>query len=137
MNANTDLLRKSPGLSGGCRAVQGRCHHRLGDILGLVLCGTLADCDDFSEIEDYGNDNIDFLRKELGFSFANGVPSEDTLDRVLRYLDSNQLEASFKTCLQDIALTGQHIRIDGKELRGTAPFLQVKSMLWCKWSMYG
>ncbi len=101
--------------------VQGRCHHQLGDILGLILCGTLADCDDFSEMEDYGNDNLDFLKQELGVGFINGVPSEDTLDRVLRYLASNELEDSFKTCLQDIALAGQHIRLDGKELRGTIP----------------
>ena len=101
--------------------VQGRCQHRLGDILGLILCGTLADCDDFSEIEDYGNDNIDFLREELGFEFFNGIPSEDTLDRVLRYLASDELEASFRACLEDISLSGKHLRIDGKELRGTIP----------------
>jgi len=101
--------------------VQGRCHHQLGDILGLILCGTLADCDDFSEIEDYGNDNLDFLRAELGFGFVNGVPSEDTLDRVLRYLASDQLEGCFKACWRDITLSGQHLRIDGKELRGTIP----------------
>lgn len=59
--------------------VQGRCHHQLGDILGLILCGMLADCDDFSEIEDYGRDNIAFLREELGFALTNEIPSEDTL----------------------------------------------------------
>ena len=101
--------------------VQGRCYHQLGDILGLVLCGTLADCDDFSEMEDYGNDNIDFLKEELGFGFTNGIPSEDTLDRVLRHLASDQLENCFKSCLQDIALAGKHLRIDGKELCGTIP----------------
>jgi predicted transposase YbfD/YdcC len=101
--------------------VQGRCQHQLGDILGLILCGTLADCDDFSEIEDYGNDNIDFLKEELGFEFFNGIPSEDTMDRVLRYLASNEIEASFRACLQDISLAGEHLRIDGKELRGTIP----------------
>lgn len=101
--------------------VPGRCLHQLSDILGLVLCGTLADCDDFSEIEDFGNDNVGFLKEALGFDFANGIPSEDTLDRVIRYLSSDQLEACFKACLQDIALKGKHLRIDGKELRGTIP----------------
>lgn len=101
--------------------VQGRCLHHLSDILGLVLCGTLADCDDFSEIADYGKDNMDFLRKELGFYFDNDIPSEDTLDRVIRYLASQELESSFKVCLQDIKLLGKHICMDGKELRGTVP----------------
>lgn len=101
--------------------VQGRCLHLLGDILGLVLCGTLADCDDFTEIADYGEDNIDFLRSELGFRFVNGIPSEDTIDRVMRYLSSKELENSFKACLHDIELSGKHLCIDGKELGGTVP----------------
>ncbi len=101
--------------------VQGRCLYKLGDILGLVLCGTLADCDDFSEIVDFGYDNITFLQEELGFDFTNGIPSEDTLERVIRHLASHELENSFKACLQDIALQGQHLCIDGKELRGTIP----------------
>lgn len=86
-----------------------------------MLCGTLADCDDLSEITDYGEDNIDFLREELGFRFTNGIPSEDTLDRVVRYLASDELEASFKSCLQTIKLSGKHLCIDGKELGGTVP----------------
>jgi len=101
--------------------VEGRYLHRLGDILGLVLCGTLANCDDFTEIADYGSDNLGFLQTEPGFSFPSGIPSEDTLDRVLRYLSSEPLEESFKDCLQDITLQGKHLRIDGKELRATVP----------------
>jgi hypothetical protein len=52
--------------------VLGRCLHQMGDILGLVLCGILADCDDFSEISDYGQDNIEMLRQEFGFGFEQG-----------------------------------------------------------------
>ncbi len=40
--------------------VQGRCLHYLWDILGLVLFGVLADCDDFVEICDYGNTSVIF-----------------------------------------------------------------------------
>jgi len=101
--------------------VQGRCLHVLADILGLVLCGVIADCDDFDEIADYGKDNIHFLRKELGLSFANGIPSADTLNRVLRYLDSHHLEECFKACLAHLSLAGKQVCIDGKELRGTIP----------------
>lgn len=101
--------------------VQGRCLHQLSDILGLVLCGTLCDCDDFSEIADYGQDNLDMLRAELGFAFVNGIPSEDTLERVIRHLDSSQLAACFQGCLEALSLQGRHIRLDGKELRGTIP----------------
>lgn len=101
--------------------VQGRCLHRLSDILGLVLCGTLSDCDDFSEIADYGQDNLDVLRAELGLEFAHGIPSEDTLERVIRHLNSSQLAACFQSCLEELSLQGRHLRLDGKELRGTVP----------------
>jgi predicted transposase YbfD/YdcC len=101
--------------------VQGRCLHMLTDILGLVLCGVIADCDDFDEIADYGKDNIEFLRKELSLSFPNGVPSADTLNRVIRYLDSHSLEECFKACIPAFPLAGKQICIDGKELRGTIP----------------
>ena len=59
--------------------VQGRCLHQLVDILALLLCGTLAGCDDLPEICDYGRARLAFLRTELGLAFANGIPSEDTL----------------------------------------------------------
>ena len=75
--------------------VEGRCLHPLGDILGLVLCGVLCDCDDFSEIEDFGLDRLDFLREEFGFVFPNGIPSGDTLDRVFRHLPPLELEDAF------------------------------------------
>lgn len=99
--------------------VAGRCLHNLGDILGLILCGCLADCDDFSEIVDYGADNKLFLQLELGFDFSNGVPSVDTLERMVRRLKSSALAVSFQSCLQGLTLAGKHLAIDGKELRGT------------------
>ena len=101
--------------------VVGRCSHLLSDILGLVLVGVLADCDDFSEIFDYGTQNISFLRSDLGFTFANGIPSEDTLERVFKYLKTNELEKCYAAFLGDLSLANKHICIDGKELRSTIP----------------
>jgi predicted transposase YbfD/YdcC len=101
--------------------VQGRCLHELGDILGLTLCGCIADCDDFSEIVDYGEDNIAFLQSDLGLVFPNGIPSPDTLERMVRRLKPSSLQQSFQICLEGLSLAGQHLCIDGKELRGTTP----------------
>lgn len=103
--------------------VEGRCDHLLSDILLLVLCGVIADCDDFAQIYDYGKDNEQFLRNELGLSLLNGIPSEDTLGRVLRGLKPDGLQTALQDCYQDIGvkLAGKHLCIDGKELRGTVP----------------
>jgi hypothetical protein len=101
--------------------VVGRCSHILSDILGLVLVGVLADCDDFPEIVDYGNQNIAFLGADLGFTLAKGIPSEDTLERVFKHLKTSELENCYQTFLGDLSLANKHICIDGKELRSTIP----------------
>lgn len=101
--------------------VKGRCTHTLGDILGLVLIGIIADCDDFSEIADYGRDNIGFLRAEVGLPLLGGIPSEDTLERVLKYLNTKQLQDCYLANLGEVSLLGKHLCIDGKELRSTIP----------------
>ena len=110
--------------------VQGRVTHLLGDILALLLCGTLAGCDDLLEICDYGHARLDFLRQELGLPLAGGIPSEDTLARVLQHLCPKQLEHSLRACAHHLAaaqaaglppLAGQQVCLDGKAHRATLP----------------
>lgn len=101
--------------------VTGRCLHSLYDMLGLLLCGVLSDCDDYAEIVDYGTDKKDFLCEELGFVFANGIPSVDTLERLMRYIKVANLEKCFKQCLENLHLSGKLLTFDGKSLRGTIP----------------
>lgn len=109
--------------------VEGRCLHLLSDILGLILVGSLAGCDDYLEILDYAADNQRELEEKLGFKFPNGLPSEDTLERVIRYLDSKEVENAMKDCLSGLSLQGRHICIDGKALRGTIPSGKRKALV--------
>lgn len=104
--------------------VKGRCLHELTDILLIVLLGTLADCSDFPEIEDYAKGKEVFLKEELGLLLLSGIPSEDTLSRVVRFLKPSELEKSLRSACKEILETVEHkhIRIDGKEMRGTIPF---------------
>ncbi len=103
--------------------VQGRCLHELSDILIIVLLGILADCGDFPEIEDYAKDKEAFLREEMGLLLISGIPSEDTLSRVVRFLNPSELEKSLRSACREVleSTGGKHIRIDGKEMRGTTP----------------
>lgn len=109
--------------------VEGRCLHLLSDILGLLLIGVLSGCDDYLEILDYAQDNQRALQDKLGFKFPNGLPSEDTLERVLRHLDSKEVENSMKECLKGLSLQGRQICIDGKALRGTIPSGKKKAIV--------
>ena len=50
----------------------GRCLHELSDILLLVLCGLLADCETFEEIHDYACDKEAVLREFM--ALPAGIP---------------------------------------------------------------
>ena len=103
--------------------VAGRCLHRLSDLLLLILCGVIADCDDFAQIHDYGKDQEGFLKQQLGLGLENGIPSEDTLWRAMRFLKVEPVQQCLQACYREIgiSLQGKHLCIDGKELRGTVP----------------
>ncbi len=48
--------------------------HRLDEILLLVVCGMIADCDDYEDIAAWGAAHLDFLRRHL--PYENGVWGE-------------------------------------------------------------
>jgi predicted transposase YbfD/YdcC len=97
----------------------GKCFHQLSDIIMLVLCGYLADCEGFEEVYDYACDKEPVLREFL--ELPCGIPSHDTLNRVFRLLDPTQLEAVLTQWGKEIVglLTHKQLIVDGKQLRGT------------------
>lgn len=111
--------------------VKGRCLHELVDILGLLFIGTLCDCDDLYEIRDFGEDKIIFLREDLGLKFKNGIPSIDTLERILKHIKPTELELCMRNCAGEIAkqVEGKQLCIDGKEHRGTIPLGQKHALI--------
>lgn len=44
-----------------------RIAHPLAEILLLVVCGTIADCDDYDHIAAWGDAHLDFLRRHLPY----------------------------------------------------------------------
>ena len=99
----------------------GSCFHVLSDIIMIVLCGYLADCEGFVEVHDYALDKHKLLHELL--QLPAGIPSHDTINRVFRRLDPIQLEGALCRWGQQIVklFKGKHLAIDGKQLRGTTP----------------
>src|SRR5271154_6997915 len=58
----------------------------LDEILLLSLCGAIAGCEDFTDIAEYGEEKLEFLRTLL--PFTQGIPSHDTLNDLFRDLDA-------------------------------------------------
>ena len=97
--------------------VQGRCDHKLLDILALALLATLCGADDWSEIETFGHARENWLRTFL--ELPNGIPSDDTIRRVFGLLERQQFADGLFAWTRALneTLGGKVSPIDGKTLR--------------------
>lgn len=98
---------------------ESKVEHKLSDIILLTICGVLSGHDGWDGIIDFGNARLDFL-KRYGH-FEAGIPSADTLSRVMGMINPVALQRSFIAWMKDchILTDGEVIAIDGKTLRGS------------------
>lgn len=96
--------------------VQRSRRHKLVDILVTALCGFLAGCESWVDVELFGKSKQKWLEQFL--ELPNGIPSHDTFGRVFALLDPNQLAGMLKQFVQTIigSLQGKGVAIDGKRL---------------------
>lgn len=86
------------------------------EVLFLVTCATIAGCDDYDEIADWGEQHLAFLRGHSEYYF--GVPKEDWLRVVLNRIDPALFEACFTAWAVSLrADAADLIALDGKTLR--------------------
>jgi hypothetical protein len=80
--------------------------HALQDILMIVLCASICGFDDWVGIE--------FMTLE------HGIPSHDTISKVMGLLNKNEFSQSFSQWIQSCLpqLDQRHIAIDGKMIGG-------------------
>jgi hypothetical protein len=92
--------------------------HNLNDILLIGIISVISGAETWKQMVEFAYSKEDFLRKYL--KLKNGIPSEDTINRVFSSIDSEQFENCFMQWVNSIsAITkGQVIAIDGKTLRG-------------------
>jgi predicted transposase YbfD/YdcC len=93
--------------------------HLLQDIVVIALCATIAGAQDWQEIETFGRQRHDWLKRFL--KLPHGIPSHDTFERVFDRLDPWAFQACFREWVRAVqqALDVGHVAIDGKTLRGS------------------
>jgi hypothetical protein len=93
--------------------------HLLHDILVIALCAVIAGAQDWQEIATFGRKRQDWLKRFL--QLPNGIPSQDTFERVFDRLSPRAFQACFQQWVQAVqaALRIKHLAIDGKTLRGS------------------
>ena len=101
--------------------VVGRCKHKLSDILMVALITYLCGGEDYSDMYQL----CCFRGKEFKplLELPNGCPSEDTFERVMQAVHPDEIAACLEVYTSQIIrdLSGIHIAIDGKKMRGTNP----------------
>jgi predicted transposase YbfD/YdcC len=93
--------------------------HYLLDIVALVLFAVMSGAQTFEEIEQFGELHITWLSQYL--ALPNGIPSHDTISRVLGFLDHQQLITGFINWIHKIkGLVSENVvAIDGKTMKGS------------------
>lgn len=97
--------------------------HALLDILFLCVAGTVAGCEGPSDIAEFAREKLAWFRRFV--PLLNGVPSHDTIGRVMGLLKPEQFQRAFLdwvASLVDTAGEGngpRFVPIDGKTLRGS------------------
>jgi hypothetical protein len=100
--------------------VVGRTRHLLIDLIVMVICAVIGNCDDWPDIALFARQRQGRFKRFL--RLPGGVPCHDTFERVFAALDPRAFERCCLAWLHEAAdLVGVgHIAIDGKTLRGSA-----------------
>jgi predicted transposase YbfD/YdcC len=99
---------------------QDRGHnHRLLDMVGLTLCGTIAGANSWADIERFACAHQDWFEEFLELPY--GVPSHDTFSRVFARLETEEFQQCLARWVEhlQLQLAGETVAIDGKTLRGS------------------
>src|SRR5215510_3409475 len=93
-----------------------RVAHPLPEVLLLVVCGTIADCDDYEGIAAWGEAHLGFLRRFL--PYHHGVPGGRWLTILMNRIDPDLFSAAFTAWVRETwPDRPDFVAIDGKTSR--------------------
>src|SRR3954452_22549766 len=94
--------------------------HPLINIVFMTVCGVLSGANSIAAIHEFALDRRGWLAGYLDLS--GGIPSEDTLGRVLARLDPGAFEKGLLSWIRAVQEVTAHrlVAIDGKTLRGSS-----------------
>ena len=104
-----------------------RIAHPLSEVLLLVVCGTIADCDDYDAIADWGEAHLAFLRRFL--PYHHGVPGGRWLTILMNRINPALFSAAFTAWVREtwpdrpdlVAIDGKTSRRSHDRGAGQAP----------------
>ena len=102
------------------RTTKGNFLYPLEEILFLTISAVISDAKSWEQIRVFAEDQIEWLRKF--YSYENGTPSADVLERLFARLDTDAFNACFIEWVNEKTgvLTTETIALDGKTARGSS-----------------
>ena len=95
-----------------------RVAYPLPEVLLLVVCGTIADCDDYEGIAEWGEAHLAFLRRFL--PYHHGVPGARWLNILMNRIDPELFSTAFTSWVRETWPDRLDlVAIDGKTSRGS------------------
>lgn len=93
--------------------------HKLIDIIVIIVCAVASGAETFSDIALYAECKAEWLKSIL--ELQNGIPSHDTIERIMRWMDPVEFRKCFLNWVRGVAklTNGEVVAIDGKALRGS------------------
>ncbi len=119
--------------------------HLLGDLIVICICGVIAGADGPKAIGVWANANAQWLRQYL--ELPNGIPSHDTIGRLLATLKPSAFQSCFqkwiaslrgvaKDATDAVAVSeSEIIAIDGR--RSGVRTTTSETLAFCSWSVLG
>jgi predicted transposase YbfD/YdcC len=103
--------------------------HALSDIVALTICGVICGADGWDDIHFYACSLESWYRTFL--PLTHGIPSSDTIRRVMSAIRPDAFQACFLSWVQSITekIPGSIIALDGKTVRGAQGPDDATSML--------
>jgi predicted transposase YbfD/YdcC len=93
-----------------------RVAYPLAEVLLLTVSGTIASCDDYEDIVEWGEAHLDFLRRFL--PYHHGIPCADWLRVLMNRIDPDLFSACFMAWAQELRADAPAlIALDGKTSR--------------------
>ena len=98
-----------------------KVEYPLNEILIMTIWSVISSCEEWEEIADFANVNIEWFRKKVGLKLEKGVASHHTFERIFQIINPEELEKCFFNWVKSIAefTKGEIVSIDGKSVRGT------------------
>ena len=104
-----------------------RVAHPLPEVLLLVVCGTICDCEDYDLIAEWGEEHLAVLRRSL--PFHHGVPGGRWLTQLMNRINPGLFAAAFTAWVRAswpdrpefVAIDGKTSRRSHDRATGTPP----------------